>query len=214
VELVRGLPGVEAEALKRVTISGVGEPLHNHHHVASFVSWCREQRIGPSLTTSGGPLNRLRQWLHLPHNGLTISVHAGSEDTRARLVPKGPSLAALSEALRSELPSLSQSRKRKVALAYLLLDAQNDTEAELGRFVGWARPLALPIHLYAHNPVASSPLRGVSRARYEQAYEQLSAAGLRVRMSSKARQEQTGGCGTLVALHARRHPERSTRKMP
>ena len=43
--------------------------------------------------------------------------------------------------------------------------------------------------------------RGVTRARYEAMYERLVRAGLeRVRMSSKARLEPNGGCGTLVAL--------------
>ncbi len=187
----------------RVTVSGVGEPLHNHRAVHELVLRCRQQRIGPSLTTSGGPLERLSEWLALPHNGLTISVHAGSEEVRAQLVPKGPRLDDLFACLTERVPQLSRSRRKKIALAYLLVAEQNDSDAELAAFAKRARPLGLHVHLYAHNPVPTSEHRGVSRARYEEVYALLVAQGLRVHMSSQARIEQNGGCGTLVVSRNR-----------
>jgi 23S rRNA (adenine2503-C2)-methyltransferase len=190
--------------VSRVTVSGVGEPLHNHQHVRSFVERCRVERILPSLTTSGGPLGRLREWLAFPHNGLTISVHAGQEQTRAQLVPNGPALAPLFELLRDSLPELTRKRRKKLALAYLTIAGANDTDEELDAFVARVLPLGLTVHLYAYNPVPTSPHRPLSRARYEQIYERMRAAGLCVRMSSQARIEANGGCGTLVALRAPR----------
>jgi 23S rRNA (adenine2503-C2)-methyltransferase len=187
-------------AVARVTVSGVGEPLHNHDNVRDFVLRCRAHQIGPSLTTSGGPLARLGAWLGLPHNGLTISVHAGSEPTRARMVPRGPALAPLFALLGELLPTLSRSRRKKVALAYLLIADENDADAELDAFAVRAAALALPVHLYAYNPVPTSQHRALDRARYEACYARLAAAGLTVRMSSQARIEANGGCGTLVAI--------------
>ena len=187
-------------AVARATVSGVGEPLHNQRAVREFVLRCRAERIAPSLTTSGGPLERLVEWFSLPHNGLTLSVHAGSEAVRGQLVPRGPSLQALFACLARELPRLSRSRRKKIALAYLLVAGANDADAELAAFSARAAPLGLPVHLYAYNPVPTSAHRPVTRAHYEAAYEQLRAAGLTVRMSSQARVEPNGGCGTLVAL--------------
>jgi 23S rRNA (adenine2503-C2)-methyltransferase len=204
-ELIGQVEAVQAlgHGLRRVTVSGVGEPLHNHDVVAAFVRHCHSVGLAPSLTTSGGPLPRLRQWLHAPHNGLTISVHAGSEATRAQTVPKGPALAALFAALYEEAPRMTQRRRRKTALAYLLVDGLNDRDDELDTFAELARPLGFRIHLYAYNPVPTSVFSGVSQARYAAAYARLAATGMRVAMSSKARIEANGGCGTLVALHAR-----------
>jgi 23S rRNA (adenine2503-C2)-methyltransferase len=187
-------------SVERVTVSGVGEPLHNHRAVADFVLRCRRERIAPSLTTSGGPIARLVEWLALPHNGLTLSVHAGSEPVRARLVPRGPSLAELAACLADELPKLSRSRRKKIALAYLLVNDENDGDAELDAFAAAFARFALSVHLYAFNVVPTNAHRAVSRERYEQVYARLSAQGLRVRMSSQARVEENGGCGTLVAL--------------
>jgi 23S rRNA (adenine2503-C2)-methyltransferase len=184
----------------RATVSGVGEPLHNQLAVREFVLRCRVERIAPSLTTSGGPLERLVEWFSLPHNGLTLSVHAGSEATRRALVPRGPALEPLFACLARELPRQSRSRRKKVALAYLLVDGANDSDAEIAGFIARAVPLALTVHLYAYNPVASGAYHCVPRARYEAVYAQLRAAGLTARMSSQARVEPNGGCGTLVAL--------------
>ncbi|MET0344072.1 MAG: radical SAM protein [Polyangiales bacterium] len=197
VEAVRA----RGHAVKRVTVSGVGEPLHNHDAVRAFVLRCREAGIGPSLTTSGGPLARLDEWLTaLPHNGLTVSVHAGTEDIRARMVPSGPRLGPLFALLEDKLPGLTRKRRKKVALAYLLIAGENDGDAELDAFAARVAPLGVAVHLYAYNPVPTSTHQPIDRARYEAIYARLREAGLTVRMSSQARIEANGGCGTLVAL--------------
>ncbi|HKP56032.1 MAG TPA: radical SAM protein [Polyangiales bacterium] len=203
-ELIGQLEAVRAlgHAPARVTVSGVGEPLHNHAAVCEFLSYCRSQRLALSLTSSGGPLPRLREWLHAPHNGLTLSIHAGSEACRSRLLPHAPPLAALFEVLREELPRMTQRRRRKTALAYLLMAGENDAPEELDEFCARAVPLGLRVHLYDYNQLPEGGFRGASRERYEAVYAQLSAAGLRVSMSSQARLESNGGCGTLVALRS------------
>jgi len=184
--------------VSHVTLSGVGEPLHNPH-VMDFVAWCRARRIAPSVTTSGGPLWRLRALLHAHHNGLTVSVHAGTEARRALAVPHGPTLDPLLRVLSEGIPKLSKSRRRKIALGYLLIANLNDDDAEVDAFAARAAPLGIWTHLYAFNPVPTSSHRPVSRERYEAVYRRMSARGLRVRMSCKARVVQNGGCGTLVA---------------
>jgi 23S rRNA (adenine2503-C2)-methyltransferase len=206
-EMMACLELVEAEGhpIERVTLSGSGEPLHAHEACLEVVARCHARGTPASITTSGGPLSRLRTWLAPApegpsHNGITISVHAGTEEVRAKLVPHGPPLAELFELLRAHLPSSSRKRRKKIALAYLLIDGVNDGDAELDAFRALARPLGLFVHLYAHNPVPTSTLTGVDRPRYEAIYARLTAAGLRVRMSSRARLEPNGGCGTLVAL--------------
>ncbi|MDD9941337.1 MAG: radical SAM protein [Myxococcales bacterium] len=195
--------------LERVTASGVGEPLHNPA-LPAFIEACRQQRLPVSVTTSGGPLSRLPDLLRSFHNGVTLSVHAGSEAARARAVPRGPALGPLFQLLYREVPRLSGRRRRRLALAYLLVADVNDGADEIDAFVERVRPLGdLNIHLYDYNPVQTSAHRGVGRRAYEMAYARLTGAGLRVRMSCKARLEPNGGCGTLVALKARRPAGRS-----
>jgi 23S rRNA (adenine2503-C2)-methyltransferase len=200
--------------VERVTLSGVGEPLHNWEAALELIRACRERRIAPSMTTSGGPLGRLAEALHAPHNGLTISVHAGSEPARAKLVPHAPSLAKLYELLGAEIPKLTQSRRRKTALAYLVLAGDNDGDDEVGAFIERTLPLKIPIHLYAYNPIATSAYGCIEPARYQAIYDRMRAAGLVTRMSSQARIEANGGCGTLVALRPARAAEPSSSCAP
>ncbi len=208
-EMMAALELVESRGypIERVTLSGSGEPLHAHEACLEVVRRCHARRTPASITTSGGPLARLATWLAPPpegpnHNGITISVHAGTEETRARLVPHGPPLADLFDVIAANLPSLSNKRRKKIALAYLVVAGANDTDGELDAFAARAISLGLVVHLYAHNAVPTSVLHGVDRSRYESIYARLAEAGLRVRMSSQARLEPNGGCGTLVALRA------------
>jgi 23S rRNA (adenine2503-C2)-methyltransferase len=201
-ELVGQIDAVLAlgHCVERVTLSGVGEPLHNWAAALELMHSCRGRRIAPSLTTSGGPLTRLSEALHAPHNGLTISVHAGTEPVRAKLVPHAPGLAALYELLRTQIPTFTRRRRRKTALAYLVLAGENDSDAEVDAFIERTLPLGIPVHLYAYNPVATSAYARIEPGRYQAIYERMRGAGLVTRMSSQARVEANGGCGTLVAL--------------
>ncbi|HHH28586.1 MAG TPA: radical SAM protein, partial [Polyangiaceae bacterium] len=176
-ELQAQVLAVEAlgHPVSRVTVSGVGEPLHVRA-TGEFIAWCRSRRLAPSLTTSGGPVLKLREMIHQHHNGLTVSVHAGTEATRVRAVPRGPALEPLFAALAEEIPKLSRSRVRKIALAFLMIEGLNDSDHELDAFAERALPLGIWTHLYAFNPVPTSAHRPVSRARYERAYNRLTAA--------------------------------------
>jgi len=208
-ELMSVLSLLEANghAIARVTLSGSGEPMHASEACAEVVRRCHARRTPASITTSGGPLPRMSTWLadDAPlHNGITISVHAGTEAVRAKMVPGGPPLAGLFELLAERVPKLPRKRRKKIALAYLVIEGGNDADEEIDAFAARARPVGAAVHLYAHNPVPTSTLRGVTRARYEAIYARLVAADLVVRMSSQARIEANGGCGTLVALRATR----------
>lgn len=201
-ELRSEVESVEARGhrVERVTVSGVGEPLHNLRAVAPFLLEMRDRGTPASVTTSGGPLSRLGELLGGPHNGVTISVHAGEESTRARLVPRGPALGPLFDALSEILPTLSGRRRKKVALAYLVLEGENDAGAEIDAFIRRALPLERHVHLFAYNPIEGGGRRRAPRERYQAIHDRMREAGLVVRMSSKARTEANGGCGTLVAL--------------
>lgn len=207
LELVRS----RGHTVTGITVSGVGEPLHNAERVGALLEHCCVAGIRTTLTTSGGPLSRLREFLiDRPHRGLTISVHAGTEPVRTQAVPKGPSLGELFATLSEVVPTLGNRRRKRVALAYLLIEGLNDAPAELDAFAARALPLGLSVHLYAYNPVPTAGYAELSRALYEAAYERLSAHGLKVRMSSQARVEANGGCGTLVALRTDRRASIAT----
>lgn len=200
IEMVQGLLDPQEPGIARVTVSGVGEPLHNQGAVEALCGWCAQRDLPLSITTSGGPIRHLQRWIcEIPHRGLTISVHAGSEAARAQMVPKGPALEALFSSLREGLANTSNARKKKIALAYLVIAGINDHDAEVDAFIERVQPLGLKTHLYRYNPVPTSDLRGVSMDRYHEIADRIRAQGIQVRRSSQARTRANGGCGTLIA---------------
>ena len=98
---------------------------------------------------------------------------------------------------------MTQRRRRKTALAYLAIEGENDGDAEIDAFIARAHGLGFRIHLYAYNPVANSPYAPLPEAHYAAIYQRMVGSGMRVAMSSRARIQPNGGCGTLVALHSR-----------
>ena len=185
----------------RLTLSGVGEPLQNLANVLLFLQQCRERRLPVSLTTTGAPLAHLRQALTAPHNGLMLSLHAGTETTYRRLVPKGPGLAPLRDLLLNCWPQLSGRQRRKFGVNYLLMAGENDRPGELAALMDWLRPFPeLTLHLLSCNRVPNCAFHGPDEAGFNRAFEQLKGEKINVRRANPWRRRQTGGCGTLLLI--------------
>lgn len=213
VLVAKSLSDAQDPDILRVTVSGVGEPLHNQAAVEELCSWCVQEGLSLSITTSGGPLRHLERWVtQIGHRGLTISVHAGTQAVRERMVPKGPALDPLFETLALALKQIPNARKKKIALAYLVIKGLNDDDAEIDAFIERVAPLGLKTHLYRYNPVPTSDLAGVSIERYYEIADRIRAQGVQVRRSSQARTRANGGCGTLVAKLRKR--EAASRSLP
>lgn len=186
--------------LQRVTVSGVGEPLHNPQVLASFVDHCRRQVLPVSLTTTGSPLSVLRDVLSLPHNGLMLSMHAGTAPTHRCLIPHGPDLDALWCLLEDAWPGLSRRKRRKIGINYLLLAGCNDSFDELSALADRLRLLPeLTLHLLTCNPVPGSPFVSPSAVQVNAVQAFFAAQGLNVRRPNRWRTSSEGGCGTLLS---------------
>lgn len=192
--LKRGYP------LQRLTVSGIGEPLHNPLAVASFIDECRRLKLPVSLTTTGNPLPVLRDFLLLPHNGLMLSLHAGLAATHKSLIPHGPDLDALWRLLENVWVGFSRRKKRKIGINYLLLAGHNDSFDELSALAD--RLHLLPestLHLLTCNPVPGSPYVSPPAMQVDAVHAYFSAQGFNVRRPNRWRTATEGGCGTLLS---------------
>lgn len=191
--------GIHPRAL---TLSGIGEPLHNAEVVRQFLCSSQVAGLPVSLTTIGAPLGRLEEFLLLAHNGLMLSLHAGLAATHRRLIPAGPDFGRLFALLNAIWPQLSRRRRRKIGINYLLLQGVNDSQQEMDALLERLRPFPeLTLHLLSCNPVAGSSFVSPPAAMQQHWYQTLSAAGLHVRRPNRWRRQSLGGCGTLVARH-------------
>lgn len=185
---------------QRLTLSGVGEPLANFPVTAAFLREQIAAGLPVSLTTTGYALQRLTEALHLPHNGLMLSVHAGCAATHRRLVPRGPEWEALWQVLGACWPHLSRRARRRVGINYLLLEGVNDASDELHGLIARLRPLdGVTVHLLQFNPVPGVSYRSPEPGVFETWRAGLLAAGLHARRANAWRRQADGGCGTLLA---------------
>ncbi|MDW8294248.1 MAG: radical SAM protein [Aquificaceae bacterium] len=183
--------------IKRVAFAGIGEPLMNWSHVKEVFWYLRKKSIGVSFYTTGHPLHKLGELLHLPHQGVTISLHSTSEEVRKRLLPHGGSLKELLKTLKEEMGKLSASKRKKISLAYLLLKGVNDGEEDIRAFGELVRELGTTATLLRYNSI-SGDYKDVEDSHYERAFLLLRSYHIRVTLSTRFRKDRLGGCGTLT----------------
>jgi len=186
--------------VNRVTLSGVGEPLHNWKNILLFLTFCRQKQIPVSLTTIGSPLKNLDELFKIPHNGLMLSIHAGTAVTHRKLVPAGPSFEGLWDVVANNLDNMSQRKRRKIGINYLLIQGINDSTSELENLLARVRPYPeLTLHLLGCNSTPSSSFFSPAENDFTATYGYLRAAFPNVRRNNRWRRQREGGCGTLLS---------------
>lgn len=206
-EMVEQVAAAERTGLipSRITVSGIGEPLHNPASVRELMAWCRRRNLPVSLTTTGSPLPVLEEFIIQSDNGLMLSVHAGTSATHRRIIPRGPDYDDLWSLLGSAWPYLSRRRRRKIGINYLLLEGFNDGDSELSSLIGRLRPFPeITVHLLVFNPIPGKDFRSPSSARVNDIYSMLADEGFNVRRANFWRRQREGGCGTLLARKRKR----------
>lgn len=182
--------------IKRIAVAGIGEPLMNYSHVIRAFWKFKEEGLKVSFYTTGFPHIHLRELIHIPHNGLTISIHSTKSEKRRKLIPHGGDLNALIDMLREELPRMSKRKRKKVSLAYLLLKGVNDSYEDLEEFAKLVRDLGVSATLLYYN--STGFFETMSKSEYEERFLYLRGYGIRVSLSTRFRKDSLGGCGTLV----------------
>lgn len=183
--------------IRRIAFAGIGEPLMNWDSVKTAFWHFARSGLGVSFYTTGYPTSKLRELLHLPHRGVSISLHSLKKDLREKLLPHCGSLAELIKVLEEELSKLSTRKRKKVSLAYLLLKGVNDQPEDLTMVAELAKRLRIGITLLRYNNTGEG-FYGVDDEEYERAFLFLKSYGLRVTLSTRFRRDRLGGCGTLM----------------
>ena len=193
--------------LTNVVFMGMGEPFAN-----PAATWRAAWRIheGFGLSARGITISTvgLVPGIHraarerLPVN-LAISIHAGTDEVRSRLVPLNHSwpIADLIEAVRGYVAAT----RRRVSFEYALIRDLNDgaDQAEaLGRLLS---PLRMPgsgghaahVNLIPYNPTPGLGLETPSRAAVERFREVVAAHGLAVSVRANRGVGIDAACGQL-----------------
>jgi len=191
--------------ISHAVFMGMGEPLLNAEAVIGAIRLLRDevQVSARNLTVSTvGIVHGMRQLTDagLPV-GLAVSVHAPTDELRARLIPtaRGSSLAEVMDAA----CEYRRATGRDVTYEYLLLSGVNDgmeDAAALARLLK-GRPGA--VNLIAYNPVEGmAGFVSPAAERVEAFRRALEAHGRVVTQRQRRGSDVSGACGQLAGKHA------------
>jgi 23S rRNA (adenine2503-C2)-methyltransferase len=192
---------------RRLTISGIGEPLHNWENVRSFMSECQKQGLDVSVTTTGVAIQHLEELIRCATNGVMISLHAAQTEIHQHLIPNGPDFQQLCAEIERIYPLLSRRQHRKLGINYLLLSGVNDRQEDLFALeILMQRWRDFTLHLLRYNPVVGMDLHS-DPDKMDHWHDYLQEKGISVRRPNRWRNSADGGCGTLF-LHSLNHQEK------
>ena len=187
--------------VNRIVFMGIGEPLNNYDNVLGAIRILRDRRgmdfptTGITISTIGIPkaLRALREE-HLGIN-LTISLHATTDEQRARLIP-GARKHALADVVGGAL-SWARRHNRIVTFVYLLLPGINDTDADLRRLCELLAGQPARLNLMRWNRVDGLGFGRVADGRLSTFRRGLERAGIPVAVRDTQGQSIDAACGQL-----------------
>ena len=199
--------------LTNVVYMGMGEPFHTLDNLfASLRVLLDPERLGlaarhVSVSTVGLVQGFERLAEEFPQVNLALSLHAGDENVRAKLVPV--SRAYPLKELRTALKRYLDRTNRKVFLEYVLLAGENDGlehARQAARFVkSVGRPGLLHVNLIVWNPT-DTPHERPGRTAARVFRDELRRAGVAVTIRRNLGTDIQGACGQLVTGEPKERP--------
>jgi 23S rRNA (adenine2503-C2)-methyltransferase len=185
-----------------VVLMGMGEPLANYDHVVTALRiFLDDNAYGLSrrrvtLSTSGivPALDRLRDDCPV---ALAVSLHAGNDPLRDRLVPinRMHPLAALLAACRRYL---ERAPRDFVTFEYVMLDGVNDTPEHARELARLVRDVPCKFNLIPWNPFRGAPYACSPQARILAFQRALTQAGYVTTIRKTRGDDIDAACGQLA----------------
>jgi len=184
-----------------VVLMGMGEPLANYDAVRTALEILTAEwghAISPrriTVSTVGlAPL--VPRFIAETRVNLAVSLHATTDAQRERLVPvnRRYSLATLLAACR-EVPL---PRRKRITFEYVMLDGENDGDADARRLVQLLHGLRSKVNLIPFNPFPDVAHRPSPRARIARFQQTLLAHGLHATVRESRGRDIQAACGQLA----------------
>jgi len=198
------VPGCSERAFNLVFM-GMGEPLDNFDALAQAIdTFTSPAGLGMSprritVSTSGHAAG-LRRLLDLPQAvGLTVSVNGTDPDLRRRLMPV-PGRTPLPEVL-DLAQEYARRRQRRVTIAYVLIDAVNDGDAEAAALAKLVRNRPFKVNLIPMNRI-DERFGPPDAARLLGFQDVLRRAGVEAYIRISGGDDIAAACGQLREKHA------------
>lgn len=196
------------KGLRNLVFMGMGEPLHNYDSVMTALDIICDTRglnIGPSkisVSTVGVVPGILRMAAENRPYNLAVSLHAATEEERAKLIPANQRwpLTDLMAACRS----YNAQTGRRIFFAWTLIDGVNDTPEHAHRIAELLAGLDAHINLIPLNRTDGYNGEESTSAAADAFHRILQDAGFPCTIRQRRGIDVAAGCGQLKAVKNRR----------
>jgi 23S rRNA (adenine2503-C2)-methyltransferase len=209
VALARRAAAEAGRVVNRLVFMGMGEPLHNwpgtRDALAVLLDGHGHGFAAEKVTVSTVGLVDRMDAFAAAFGGrvqLALSLHAGTDATRRRIVPTGrtTSIAALRDVLaRWPLPG-----KRALMVEYVVLPGVNDGQDEVQGVADLVRGLRACVNVIPFNPFPGAAFRSPTRDEVLDLQRRMLAAGILATVRWPRGRDAAGACGQLALAH---HPD-------
>lgn len=190
----------EGREIRNVVFMGMGEPLHNMHHLFDALTILRAapyfNYAGSRLmiSTVGIPHAMKKFSIHFPEVNLALSLHSARQEVRESLMPMAKTYPL--EQLRDAL--LQSSKHATVMTEYLMLAGINDEEEDLLALEEYLHGIPAHINLIPFNEYEGCELKGSPVAVRQAFADRLKAAGFQTTLRYSLGSDISAACGQLV----------------
>lgn len=203
----RAWAAARGRPVRRLVFMGMGEPLHHYDQTAAALRVIGDPHgacIGSKqiMVSTVGLVPRMRQFSE-DFGGrvqLALSLHAGTDATRRRIVPAAAryDLASLKAALIDHpLPG-----SRYLMLEYVVLPGVNDSPEEMAGVAAFTDGLEAVVNLIPFNPFPGSGFRSPTEAEVLACHRELRDRGVLATVRWPRGREAAGACGQLALRSA------------
>ncbi len=192
--------------LTNLVMMGMGEPFHNYAATMKMIGIINDpagmgfgaRRI--TVSTSG-VVPFIDKLANEPYQvNLAISIHAGNDELRSRLVPLNDRwpLKDLIASIRRYIDTTG----RRVSFEYALMSTVNDTDEDARQLAAVLKGLRCHVNVIPYNPTPAAPYARPTVETINRFTSIIEAAGIPATVRYSRGVEISAACGQLRAEHA------------
>ncbi len=189
------------EHISNVVVMGMGEPLANYNNTMQAVriinaAWGLGLGARHITISTVGIPDKIRQLAKENLQvTLAVSLHAGDDDLRAKLVPWAKKYNL--ESIFSAIDYYYQHTHREVTLEYVMLNGINCSQRDADNLAMWARKSRCNVNLINYNPVEQTGFLSLSRQEVEVFMDWLKRKKVNVHLRRSLGGNIDAACGQL-----------------
>lgn len=194
--------------IANIVFMGMGEPFDNYENVMGALRVLTDPLgfgFGPSRITvsTSGLADKIRQFAidADPAINLAVSLSAGSDAARARLMPVNRE-HGMGE-LREAMVFYTQHPRRRIFIEYVMIRDRNESLEEAARLADYLQGLPVTINLIPYNPIGIVRLQSADSDAIDAFAGALRARGFRVTVRARHGQGIMAACGQLASKRKR-----------